>query len=102
MDIAVTPAFERIARVLAGRRIGANGIGDAESTGTLVDNAYEDHLGDAVAVFKTPREPSGAMAHAGDPAVWARRSGPGGLETHDPGGDRGSRSRTRGAVAAQR
>lgn len=70
MDVAITPAFERIARVLAGRRISANGEGHQESASRQVDSRYEDYLADAVAVLKTLREPSEAMARAGDPAVW--------------------------------
>ena len=70
MDIATTPAVERIARVLAGRRISANGGDDAESAARAVDEAWKDHRDDALAVLKTLREPSRAMAGAGDPAVW--------------------------------
>ena len=72
MDIATTPTVERIARVLAGQRISANGDGDAESAGSQVDGAWKDHRDDAVAVLRTLREPSRAMADAGDPAVWER------------------------------
>ena len=72
MDVATTPAFERIARVLAGQRISANAEGDQESAARLVEHAYEDYLADAVAVLKTLREPSEAMARAGDPAIWER------------------------------
>lgn len=72
MDIAVTPAVERIARVLAGQRISANAEGDAESAGRRVDDAWKDHRDDAVAVLKTLREPSRAMAAAGDAAIWEK------------------------------
>lgn len=72
MDVATTPAFERIARVLAGQRISANADGNQESASRQVDARYEDHLGAAVAILKTLREPSEAMARAGDPAVWER------------------------------
>lgn len=72
MDIATTPAVERIARVLAGQRISANADGDSESAGAQVDGAWKDHRDDALAVLKTLREPSQAMAAAGDPAVWER------------------------------
>jgi hypothetical protein len=72
MDIATSPAAERIARVLAGQRISANADGTEESAGRQVDDAWRDHLDDAVAVLKTLREPSEAMAAAGDPAVWER------------------------------
>ena len=64
MDVASTPAFERIARVLAGQRISANAEGHQESASRQVDSRYEDYLGDAVAGTAE------AMARAGDPAVW--------------------------------
>ena len=72
MDVATTPIAERIARVLAGRRISANAEGDEESAGDLVDGAWKDHLSDAIAVLHTLRAPDDAMAAAGDPAVWQR------------------------------
>ena len=72
MDIATTPAAERIARVLAGQRISANAEGTEESAARDVDNSYKDYLADALAVLKTLREPSEKMAAAGDPAVWER------------------------------
>ena len=72
MDIATTPAVERIARVLAGQRISANAEGDAESAARAIDAAWKDHRDDALAVLKTLREPSHAMAAAGDAAVWEK------------------------------
>ena len=72
MDISTQTAAERIARVLAGQRIIANGEGDAESAARLVENSWKDHLADAAAVLRTLREPDRAMAAAGDPAVWER------------------------------
>lgn len=72
MDVATTPAAERIARVLAGQRISANAGGDEESASARIDSAWKDHLDDAVAVLRTLREPDRAMAAAGDVAVWER------------------------------
>ena len=72
MDVATTPAAERIARVLAGQRISANAEGSEESAARDIDNSYKDYLADALAVLKTLREPSEKMAAAGDPAVWER------------------------------
>jgi hypothetical protein len=72
MDVATTPAAERIARVLAGQRLSVNGEGDEESAARDVDNSYKQYLPDALAVLKTLREPSQAMAAAGDPQVWER------------------------------
>lgn len=72
MDVSTQPAVERIARVLAGQRISANGDGDQESAGPAVDSVWRDYLDDALAVLRTLREPDRAMAAAGDPAVWER------------------------------
>ena len=72
MDISTRPAAERIARVLAGQRISANGEGDAESAAERVEDSWRDYLADAAAVLRTLREPDRAMAAAGDPAVWER------------------------------
>lgn len=70
MDVSLTPAVERVARVLAGQRISANADGNAESASKTIDEAWRDYLPDAVAVLKTLREPDAAMAKAGDPQVW--------------------------------
>ena len=70
MDIARTPLVERIARVLAGQPISANGGGDQESAADAVERAWPDHRDDAIAVLHTLRAPSGAMAAAGDAATW--------------------------------
>lgn len=72
MDIATTPVAERIARVLAGQHLSANGEGNEESAGKLVDAKWRDHLPDAVAVLRTLREPDAAMVAAGDLAMWER------------------------------
>ena len=72
MDISTQPAAERIARVLAGQRISANGEGDEESAAELVEDSWRDYLADAAAVLRTLREPDRAMAAAGDPAVWEK------------------------------
>ena len=70
MDVSVTPVVERIARVLAGQRLSANAKGTSPSAGNAVDEAWRDHVDDAVAVLRTLREPDTAMARAGDPRVW--------------------------------
>ena len=72
MDIATGPVVERIARVLAGQRISANGDGDQESAGTTVDATWRDYRDHALAVLHTLRAPSEAMASAGDVAIWER------------------------------
>ena len=72
MDTAITPAVERIARVLAGQRISANAGGDAESAGDRIEASWRDYRDDAVAVLHTLRAPSEAMAAAGDAAIWER------------------------------
>ena len=72
MDVAITSAAERIARVLAGQHLSVNAEGTEESAARDVDHTYKNYLPDAVAVLKTLREPSERMAAAGDPAVWER------------------------------
>lgn len=72
MDIAHTPAAERIARVLCGQRLSANAGGDSESAAKLVDDHWREHMTDALAVLRTLREPDQAMADAGDPAIWEK------------------------------
>jgi hypothetical protein len=72
MDIAHTTAAERIARVIAGHRLSANGDGSSSSAGGLVDGSWRDHLDEAKAILHTLREPDAAMAQAGDAAVWER------------------------------
>lgn len=72
MEISNTPLAERIARVLTGQRLSANGEGSNPSAGAAVDRAWREHLDDARALLRTLREPDQAMAAAGDPAVWER------------------------------
>ncbi|WP_375272610.1 hypothetical protein [Sphingomonas sp.] len=72
MDVSVTPLVERIARVLAAQRISANGVGQEESAARLVDARWPDYRDDALAVLHTLREPTAAMATAGDVAAWER------------------------------
>jgi len=72
MDIASTPAVERIARVLAGQRLSANADGNDPHAADDVDARWPDFRDDAVAVLKTLREPDEAMERAGDIAVWER------------------------------
>ena len=72
MDVSVTPLVERIARVLAGQRISANGVGQEESAAKLIDLKWPEYRDDALAVLRTLREPTSAMDAAGDVAVWER------------------------------
>lgn len=72
MDIATSPVVERIARVLAGQHLSANGHGATESASAQVDAAWKDYRDDAIAVLHTLRAPSRAMAAVGDVATWER------------------------------
>ena len=72
MPVSEMPAVERIARVLAGRRLSSNAEGKDPSAGDAVDMEWEAHTDDAVAILKTLREPDQAMASAGDVAMWNR------------------------------
>ena len=72
MDIAATPAIERIARVLAGQQLSSNAEGEQRHAGPEVDATWRDFEDQAIAVLKTLREPDQAMERAGDIAVWQR------------------------------
>lgn len=61
---------ERIARVLAGQRLSANGEGNVSSASGAVDICWPDYRKDALAVLHTLRVPDDVMAAAGDGAVW--------------------------------
>ncbi|CAN5119851.1 hypothetical protein BH10PSE12_BH10PSE12_11330 [soil metagenome] len=61
---------ERIARVLAGQRLSANGQGDVSSASGAVDLCWPDYRRDALAVLHTLRVPDDGMAAAGNAAVW--------------------------------
>jgi hypothetical protein len=71
MDVAHTALAERIARALAGLDHSANAEGVEPSASTSVDETWRAYLDQADAVLRTIREPSPAMARAGDPALWA-------------------------------
>ncbi len=70
MDIASTPALERVARVLAAQQLSRNAGGDETHAARSIDAAWRDYRDDAVAVLKTLREPDAAMERAGDIAIW--------------------------------
>ncbi len=70
MPTSATPAIERIARVLAGRALSLNGIGQDAHAAEKVDATWRAHLDDAYAILHTLREPDADMAQAGDVAVW--------------------------------
>jgi hypothetical protein len=72
MDIATTPAIERIARVLAGEHLSSNAEGEQRHAGPEVDAIWRDFVDQAIAVLKTLREPDEAMERAGDVGVWQR------------------------------
>ncbi|HTU12349.1 MAG TPA: hypothetical protein VMG08_15765 [Allosphingosinicella sp.] len=72
MPVASIDIVERIARVLAARRLSINAEGEDASAGAEVDAAWPEHRDDALAVLHTLREPDETMAAAGDAAVWER------------------------------
>lgn len=75
MDISVTKAVERVARVLAAQRISSNSGGSDSHAADEVDAAWRDHCNDAVAILKALREPDEQMERAGDIAIWQRMIG---------------------------
>ncbi|MEW9856498.1 hypothetical protein [Novosphingobium sp. M1R2S20] len=71
MDVATTALAERIARALAGLDHSANAEGVEASASISVDETWHAYMEQADAVLRTMREPSEAMARAGDAGVWA-------------------------------
>ena len=72
MPMSETPLAERIARVLAGASLSANGDGSDRSAADEVDASWPEHMNQALAVLHTMREADHQMAEAGDPAIWTR------------------------------
>ena len=72
MPVSEQPLAERIARVLAAATLSSNANGSDPSAADKVDLEWPAHLGEAVAVLHTMREPDRAMAEAGDPEIWTR------------------------------
>ena len=85
MPVSEQPLVERIARVLAGAAHSSNALGSDPSAGDKVDLVWREHLGQAVAVLHTMREPDEGMARAGDAETWARM-----VETAIEGADAGA------------
>jgi len=71
MDVATTCLAERVARALAGLDHSANADGMEGSASASVEETWRAYLEQADAVLRTIREPSEAMARAGDAGVWA-------------------------------
>jgi hypothetical protein len=72
MPVSSLDVVERIARVLAGRRLSANAEGEDASAADEVDAVWRDYRDDAIAVLHTLREPDPAMAAAGDAETWEK------------------------------
>ncbi|MFT3967228.1 MAG: hypothetical protein QM690_15235 [Sphingobium sp.] len=72
MPVAATPAVERVARVLAGRKLSSNADGEDRHASKAVEMEWTDCVDSALAVLRTLREPDARMAAAGDVAVWER------------------------------
>jgi hypothetical protein len=72
MDVATTSLVERIARVLAARRLSWNAEGGDPSAAGHVDALWPEHRDDALAILRTIREASPVMAAEGDAALWER------------------------------
>lgn len=72
MPVSSKDVVERIARVVAARKVSSNANGDDPSAAAEVDRIWPGHRGDALAILHTLREPDPAMAAAGDVAVWER------------------------------
>ena len=56
--------------MLAGAAHSSNAEGADPSAGDKVDRVWREHIGEALAVLHTAREPDEAMAAVGDAAMW--------------------------------
>jgi hypothetical protein len=72
MAVATINPIERVARVLAGHALSSNAEGGLDSAAEAVDASWPDYADAALAILRTLREPSTAMAAAGDPKIWER------------------------------
>ena len=72
MPVSATPLVERVARVLAGTTHSSNAEGSNPSAGDQIDMVWREHMGQALAVLRTMREPDSSMAAVGDEAAWSR------------------------------
>ena len=72
MPMSATPLAERIARVLAGAALSSNADGSDASAAAQVDQAWKEHLNQALAVLHTMREPDEAQAAVGDTETWRK------------------------------
>ena len=72
VEFAHMSLAERIARVMAGEALSSNANGSDPSAGGKVDQAWREHVPEALAVLHAIREPDEAAASAGDPAIWQR------------------------------
>jgi hypothetical protein len=72
MPVSEKSAIERVARVLAGAALSSNAEGSDPSAGVKIDQAWRQHVNQALAVLHTLREPDEDMAAAGDADVWRR------------------------------
>jgi len=70
MNASVTGIIERMARVLAAQKLSINAEGEISSAAAAVDACWQDHIGEAIAVLHTMREPDSAMLAAGDMKIW--------------------------------
>jgi len=87
MPVSETPLVERIARVLAGRRLSGNADGLEHHASASVDMEWKERVADAHAILRTMREPDASMADAGDAEVWRAMvtAAIDSLPDHDPG-----------------
>lgn len=70
MKVTETSAVERVARVLAGCALSANGAGSLKTCGRAVDEQWPAYEETAKAVLRALREPDHDMAAAGDLGMW--------------------------------
>jgi hypothetical protein len=72
MTDTTLPMLERIARVLAGAEVSANGDGDNPHAAQEVDEHWRDHRNQAMAILHVMREPDADVRDENDALVWRR------------------------------
>ena len=71
MSDRTIPLPERIARVIAGEELSVNAEGGEAHAANAVNESWPDHLGQAIAILNTIREPDHNVDPA-DAAAWQR------------------------------
>ena len=72
MSERTLPLLERIARVLAGAELSANGDGNDPHAADRVDATWLDHRNQAMAILHTMREPDPGVTDPAEAEAWRK------------------------------